>query len=197
MTLTLTMTSKVPFKVDDFLLTEAQDVDFKEFEDDQLFALLAEYGSTNPLLASFAMIELVTRAGRNEALKARAVPVLAKIVQEAKVDEMVFASALKNLYRLDRQRGQAEIVRVIDTCDADVVETAAGVLGYDIELYAGESEFDQAVAKVAERLKKECQKDHALSDDERYFLQNAGYPVVPKADLDEHDRDIGTFKAIP
>jgi hypothetical protein len=112
-----TMTNKSPFNVDHFLLTDPQDVDFKELEDDQLFALVAEYGSTNPLLASFALSKLVTRARRNEALKARTVPVLAAIVKDNQVDEDFFGSALTSLYQLDRLQGQVEIARIIDSCD--------------------------------------------------------------------------------
>lgn len=181
------MTSKVPFNVNDFLLTDPQDVDFNELEDDHLLELIAEYGSTNPLLASFASIELVARASRNEALKARTVPMLAAIVRENQVDEDFFASALTSLYRLDRLQGQAEIARVIDTSNDSAVSGAADVLAYDIELYKGDPVFDEAVRKVAERLRKDCQDDHVLGDDELYFLRNAGYPVVPKSDRDEHD----------
>lgn len=191
----MTMTSKVPFNVNDFLLTDPQDFDFNELEDDHLVELITEYGSTNPLLASFALIELVARARRNEPLKALTVPVLAKIVQDNKVDGDFFATALTSLYRLDRVQGQAEIARVIDTSNDSAVSGAADVLAYDIELYKGDPVFDEAVRKVAERLRKDCQNDHVLADDELYFLRKAGYPVVPSSDLDEHDRDIGAFRA--
>lgn len=188
------MMTKMPFNIDDFLLTDVNDVDFDDLEDDNLFALIAEYGSTNPLLASFALIELVARSQRNEALKARAVPALAAIVKNNKVDEDFYGSALTNLYRLDRPQGQAEIARVIESRDHYTVHEVAGVLGYDIELYKGDPVFDKAVAKVAKCLKEESQNDRALRDDEIYFLRNAGYPVVPTSDLDEQDRDVGVFR---
>lgn len=164
---------KKPFKLDDFFVTEPTEVDFAALEDDQVFALVMAYGRYHPPLATLALGELVVRARRDPDVKARTVSVLEQILHQEQVAEEVFADALRHLYTLDRERGQLEIVRVIDTCGASAVSRAADALGWDIERRRGEPDFDRAIVKIVERLRLECQTGHVPTDDELVFLQKA------------------------
>jgi hypothetical protein len=168
-----TSEGKRPFKAEDYFMAEATEVDFGALEDAHVFALVAAYGRYNARLAARALGELVRRADTNPALKDRTLYVLAQIVAKNQVDEAVFADALEHLYELDRELGQAEIVRVIDTCAEGAVTRAASALHVDLERRHGDRAFDEAVAKVAERLRKECQAGHVLTDEELLFLTAA------------------------
>jgi len=164
---------KRPFKVEDYFVAEATEVDFGALEDAHVFALVTAYGRYNPRLASSALAELAKRGRTSQAVKARTASVLEQIVQKNQVDEGVFADALQHLYELDSERGQAEIVRVIDTCGEHAVARAADALRFDLERHHGDRAFDEAVIKVAARLKRECQHGHVLTDDELLFLSAA------------------------
>ncbi|MGC4087837.1 MAG: hypothetical protein QM756_08060 [Polyangiaceae bacterium] len=169
----------MPFNVDDYVNVDADTelVDFPDLSFDELSALVEAYGRLYPALASAAVHELWSRAYRDVGIQERAVRIIHGIVRANRVDGDVFADALHYLYSLDRQRGQAEVVRVIATCPSYAVQRVAEALRFDIELYRGDTAFDDAVLKTAQRLIDDCQKGHVLSDDEVWFLRNAGHSV--------------------